>query len=187
MNFCLPVVKSIARLYMSIVFYRFGDMFGLFLAGILSGQAHAKDMDGRLGVGVNQWFGSMPAISARYGIPLRKINKNISSDLEIQTELCFGFSTDPTEPNELLFSGRFLYGMVVEDNMNLMAGGGLGVLRIDDFSVLRLQPGIEAQIFPLGTPNLSINAGFGLNLDIGGTEDRTGTAGSALAGFQYWF
>ena len=107
--------------------------------------------------------------------------------LEIQTELNFGFSTDPTEPNELILCGRFLYGMVVEDNMNLMAGGGLGVMRIDDFSVVRLQPSVEAQIFPLGTPNLSINAGFGINLDLGTTEGRTGTAGSALAGFQYWF
>ena len=159
----------------------------LFLMGLFSGTASAKDMDGRIGVGVNQWFGSMPTVSAKYGIPLRNINTNISSDLEIQSELCFGFSTDPTEPNELVFAGRFLYGMVVEDNMNLMAGGGMGVIRIDDFSVLRLQPGLEAQIFPVGVPNLSINAGFGLNLDLGSTEGRTGTAGTALAGFHYWF
>lgn len=159
----------------------------LFILGILSGFASAKDMDGRIGLGVNQWFGSMPAISAKYGIPLRNINSNISTDLEIQTELCFGFSTDPTEPDELVFAGRFLYGMVVEDNMNLMAGGGMGVIRIDDFSVLRLQPGFEAQIFPMGAPNLSISAGLGLNLDLGSTEGRTGTAGTALAGFHYWF
>lgn len=162
-------------------------MLNLISLFFLTATASAKDMDGRIGVGVNQWFGNMPALSGRYALPLSKINKNIDENLEIQTELVFGFSTDPTNPNELIFGGRFLYGMVVEDNMNLMAGGGLGILRIDEFTVLRAQPAIEAQIFPMGLNNFAFNAGMGLNVDLGGTEGRTGTSGSALAGFHYWF
>ena len=60
-------------------------------------------------------------------------------------------------------------------------------LMIDGTSAFRVQPGLEVQYFPLGTSNLSVSAGIGINLDLGVGNTRSYISGSALGGCHYWF
>ena len=50
----------------------------LYFSTFLSAQA--KDLDTRLGVGVNNWFASEPAIALRYALPLAKDNQEIDDE-----------------------------------------------------------------------------------------------------------
>ena len=141
----------------------------------------AKELDNRIGVGIDSWLSDIPAISVRYGVPLPK------DILEVQAEGLFGFNTDPSQPNNLLVGMRGLYAVVVEDNLNVYGTAAIAGLMIDGTGAFRFQPGMELQYFPLGTGNLSISAGIGLNLDLGVGNTRSYFSGSALGGCHYWF
>ena len=95
--------------------------------------AQAKDLDSRVGVGVNNWFASQAAVSFRYALPVSV------PEQETQVEAVVGFSTDPSSPSALTVGGRVLYAVVVEDNLNVFAGGGAGFLMLNGTGALRLQ------------------------------------------------
>jgi len=150
----------------------------------LSHTAHAKDLDGSIGVGLNNWFGDIPAISVRYGIP---VTTNSTKQWELQAEGLFGFAIDPSERTSALAGMRILTGVVVEDNLNVMAGAGTGVVIINETMALKLQPALEAQYFLFGLEFLSFNAGLGLDITLGSGENSASTSGAVLGGFHYWF
>jgi hypothetical protein len=151
---------------------------------LLTNPANAKDLDGGLGIGINTWFGDIPAISVRYAAP---ISSDSPTQWELQAEALFGFSTDPSERSSVLAGGRILTGVVVEDNLNLLVGGGAGITVINESIALKLQPAFEVQYFLFGLEFLSFNAGIGLDLTLGSGENAAATSGSVLGGFHYWF
>jgi hypothetical protein len=142
--------------------------------------ADAKDLGNRIGVGFNNQLGALPAISARYGLP----SKNPAINIQIEADL--GLNIVSGGDTAVLIGGRALYAVVVEDNMNLYAFGGGTLTTVADTATVRIQPGLEIQAFPFGLENLGINAGFGLNLDLG-SEAGVSTNGALLSGVHYWF
>ena len=150
----------------------------------LSSTAQAKDLDGSIGVGINTWFGEIPTLSARYAAPLPGDSQR---PWELQVEGLFGFSVDPSTRTSALAGLRILSGVVVEDNMNLLAGAGAGIAIINETTALRLQPSLEVQYFLFGLEFLSFNAGLGLDLTLGNGENGAQTSGAVLGGFHYWF
>ena len=142
--------------------------------------ADAKDLGNRIGIGINNQLGALPAISARYGLPTSNPAINIQVEADLGLNIVSGGAT------EVLVGGRALYAVVVEDNMNLYAFGGGALSTTDDATTFRIQPGLEVQAFPFGLENLGLNAGFGVNLDLGGVSGVS-TTGAVLAGMHYWF
>ena len=143
--------------------------------------AHAKDLRGRSAVGFNQQFGHVSALSVRYGLPTS------SPVINVQVEGAFGLETAATEDGGNVFTGaRVLYGFLAEDNMNLFAGGGVGVLTHPDKTIIRTQPAMGADFFLFGLENLGFTIEWGLNIDIGPTSGVSTTA-AAAAGAHYWF
>ena len=150
----------------------------------LSNTAHAKDLDGSIGVGLNNWFGDIPALSIRYAAPRPGEDQK---QWELQAEGFFGFAIDPSERTSALAGMRILSGVVVEDNLNVLAGAGTGVVVINETMALRLQPAVEVQYFLFGLEYLSFNTGLGLDITLGSGENGAKTSGTVLGGFHYWF
>jgi hypothetical protein len=150
----------------------------------LSNTASAKDLDGRIGVGINTWFGDIPAISVRYSAPTMG---DVPQKWELQAEGLFGYAIDPSERTSALAGVRILSGVVVEDNLNLMAGAGAGFVIINETLALRIQPAMEIQYFLFGLEFLSFNAGLGMDVTLGSGENGSKTSGAVLGGFHYWF
>ena len=154
-------------------------------------KAEAKDLRGRFGLGFNQQFGHVSALSVRYAIPTN------SHAINIQLEGNFGLDTatapalDP-ETDEMLsgrsvFSGaRLLYGFVAEDNMTLFGAAGVGILTGTEDTTVRLQPSMGADFFLFGLDNLGFTVEWGLNIDTG-ARPGVETSAAAAAGVHYWF
>ena len=140
--------------------------------------AAAKDLGNRIGVGFQSQLGAVPALSARYGLP------TANPAVNIQVEADFGFATGDVA--QLYAGGRGLYGLVVEDNMNLYGYVGAGWNDSGAGGAFRLQPGLEVQAFPFGLENLGLTGSFGLNVDLGG-QTSISTTGAVAAGLHYWF
>jgi hypothetical protein len=143
--------------------------------------AHSKDLRGRSGVGFNQQFGHVSALSVRYGLPTP------NPVINVQIEGAFGLDTAASEDGGNVFAGaRILYGFLAEDNMNLFAGGGLGIVTEQNQNTIRIQPTMGADFFLFGLENLGFTIEWGLNLDVGPTSGVSTTA-AAAAGAHYWF
>ena len=99
-------------------------MTSTLLSLILLSSAHAKDFDGRFAFGLNNVLGDTPSISARYALPMP------DDIMEGQIEGVYGFATHPSEPTQFVLGSRFLYGIIIEDNMNVLASGGFAFLMI---------------------------------------------------------
>lgn len=159
------------------------------LASLAVSPAAAKDQNGHVGLGFNQQLGftssagSLTALSVRYGIPTG------SPTINFQVEANAG--VDVAQAGTRAVGGlRFLYGVVAEDNMNLYAGAGVGYLFdgvTPDSSVVRVQPGLEAEFFPYGLENLGFTVGVGLNVDIGSSFGLTTVGGAPNVGMHYYF
>lgn len=170
----------------------------LLLLPLLVSPASAKDLNGKLGVGFSQQFGgdgTFSSLSLRYGLPTGKPTTNLAVELDVGVDVDAG-ATD------LFGGGRFLWGVVAEDNMNLYLGAGAGYLQrnvlavADDglstepspYDVVRVQPSLGAEFFLFGLENLGFTAEFGVNLDIGEGGTRVTTVGGAPAvGMHYYF
>jgi len=152
----------------------------------LSSVADAKEItsDQGIGVGINTWFGDIPALSVRYSLPVVGENTN---QWELQAEGLVGFSSSAADRSSALFGARILSAIVIEDNLNLLAGGGAGVAIQNKTLALQLQPAVEAQFFLFGLDFISFNAGLGVDITMGAGENAIGTAGKVLGGFHYWF
>lgn len=161
-------------------------MFSLCSLLLFSSTAQAKEInsDYGIGVGLNNWFSEIPAISVRYAVP---ITGQTTDKWEIQMEALTGLNIDPSARTTAVFGGRVLSAMVIEDNLNLLAGGGIGMTVINKSVALQIQPAVEAQYFIFGLEYLSFNTGVGLDVTMGSGENKVATSGKVLAGFHYWF
>lgn len=149
---------------------------------LLPGTAHAKDLSGRVGVGFLHSFGDQSALSVRYTLPLG------DPAVIVQLEGFGGFAANTDSSGWLIAGGRGLYGLVVEDNMNLYVAAGAGLLtdQVTRQQAVRIQPTMSAEFFLFGLENLGFTTEWGLNLDLG---DATGVSTTATAGVgvHYWF
>jgi hypothetical protein len=143
----------------------------------------AKDLDNRIGVGVNQTLGTVPTVSVRYGVPMpQKV-------MEVQAEVFVGFDTAPvTQVNPIFNIGiKGSYGIIVEDNLNVLAGGAIAYVNKDGDPTFRMLPSLEAQFFLMGLDNLSLGTTIGLNIDLGQTGAQIQFGGNLLGSVHYWF
>ena len=155
------------------------DMMILFLA---STSLFAKDLDGRLGVGVNQILGQNSNISVRFAVPMPK------EVMEVQAEVYLGIDTDPNTPYAAsIFGLRGVYGIIVEDNMNILGGGAIAYLNSDGSPTFRIQPSIEAQFFLMGLDNLSFSSTIGMEIDFGKGSGQFQLGGNLIGSMHYWF
>ena len=158
--------------------------FCSFLFFSATAQAKEINSDYGVGVGLNNWFSEIPAISVRYSVPITGQN---TEKWELQMEALTGINIDPSERTTAVLGGRLLSALVIEDNLNLLAGGGAGITIINKSVALQLQPALEAQYFIFGLEYLSFNTGVGLDVTMGSGENTLSTSGKVLAGFHYWF
>lgn len=153
----------------------------LLLTTLLS-SAFAKDLDGRIAVGLNQSVGEIPSLSARFAIPLSQ------KALEVQVGAIVGFDTDPSNISPgFVFGLRGFYGLIVEDNMNILAGGCIAYISDNGSPTVRLQPSLESQVFLMGLDNLSLAPSIGLNIDFGNGNTKFSVGGSFMGSVHYWF
>jgi len=153
----------------------------LFAALTLASPVQAKDLRGRTGVGFNQQFGHVSALSARYGLPTS------SPVVNVHLEGNFGLDTGAQkEGGNVFYGARVLYGVLAEDNMNLFVAGGVGGLTTGDANTVRMQPGMGADFFLFGLDNLGFTLEWGLNLDVG-QQSAVATTAAMAAGAHYWF
>lgn len=144
---------------------------------------YAKDLDNRIGVGINQTLGTIPTISVRYGIPMP------DKVMEVQAGVFFGLDTAPAIPTSPIINIGLQgsYGLIVEDNMNVLAGGSLAFVNKDGDPTFRMTPMLEAQFFLMGLDNLSLGSTLGLNIDLGTTGSQIVMGGNVLGSVHYWF
>jgi hypothetical protein len=148
---------------------------------LLLAPAHAKDLRSHLGLGFNQQFGTVSAISARYGLPAGKPTTNVQIEADV------GFDLSAVTDPKFFAGGRLLYAVVAEDNMNLYLGAGAGYAVDGPAGVVRLQPAVGAQFFFFGLENLGFSVEWGVNVDLGASwaVKTVGTAPSV--GVHYYF
>ena len=151
------------------------------LSCFLLSTSHAKDFDGRFAIGLDNILGDQPALSARYALPMP------NDIMEGQIDAILGFSTHPSEPNQMVMGSRFLYGVIIEDNMNVMGTGGFAFLLLDGSPAVRFQPGIEFQFSLMGLDNLTFGSTAVVNFDLGSGNTKLGVTGNLLGSVHYWF
>ena len=147
----------------------------------LPSTALAKDLSGRLAIGLDNTIARTPALSIRYGVPLGDPLQQLQLEGDFSTQLTRG-----ADDQEFFIGGRAMYGVAVEDQLNLYLGTGLGGMSTPEGFTFRLQPGFSVDAFLFGLENLGFTAGFGLNIDLGETTG-IGTSGAVLGGVHYWF
>ena len=149
--------------------------------------AQAKDLSKMtLGVGVNNWYNAdIPALSVRTTMPLSSQSEEHLGQLHLEGLL--GFSSDPSSRNQSFMAARVLTAVVVEDNLNVLAGAGAGLGLVNKTALLQLQPALEVQYFLFGLDFLSFESGVGLDISLGAGENSIKTSGKVLGGFHYWF
>ncbi len=154
----------------------------MLLALLLSiSTADAKDLRSRFGVGFHQQFGSVTALSARYGFPGAKPTNNVQLEADLGLDLSSG------NPAQFFAGGRLLYSVVAEDNMNLYlgAGGGYGVTGTE--GVVRIQPAVGAEFFLFGLENLGFSVEWGVTIDLGSTWALKTVGTAPNAAVHYYF
>lgn len=156
-------------------------LLAVLLVALLPLTAQAKDLRNRWGIGFNQHFGGQSALSVRYGLPMPDPAMNA------QLEAFGGFQTGSlTNPPWLVVGGRFLYGFVAEDNLNLYGIAGGGLLSQSNATMARVQPALGVEFFLFGLENLGFQTEWGVNIDVGNPTGVATTA-SAAVGVHYWF
>ena len=141
--------------------------------------ASAKDLAGRVGIGFNNQFSSLSALSARYVLP--------THDLHLAIEGHFGSSILKGQDNAGFAGARLIWGMVREDNMLLHLGLGGGFWGEGNTNSFRLQPVLGAEFFLYGLENLGFLVEWGVTIDLG-DENRVYTTSTApSAGLHYYF
>jgi hypothetical protein len=161
-------------------------MLALPLILALVPHADAKDLRSRFGLGLNQQFGDVSALSLRYGLPTAKPTQNIQIEADAGIAVRDNLSY-------ALVGGRLLYGFVAEDNLNVYGAagvayaGGTPVGGGSEEYFVRVQPAFGAEFFLFGLENLGFTVEWGLNLDVGSPLGITTVGSAPAAGFHYYF
>ena len=153
----------------------------------LPGEAQAKDLRNRLGVGFDTQISQIPALSIKYVLP--------ASDkaIGIAIEALGGMRLPAEGQRQIVAGGRLLYTVVAEDQMNLYLGLGSMYLSTESesmtFEGLRAQALMGAEFFLYGLDNLGLSLQVGVNVDLGGDTVGVSTGASSLGGLglHYYF
>ncbi|MDP2307859.1 MAG: hypothetical protein Q8P18_17670 [Pseudomonadota bacterium] len=148
---------------------------------LVSAPADAKDLRSRFGLGFHEQFGSVSAISVRYGLPTGKPTSNVQIEVDAGVDLAA-----LTEP-KLFAGGRLLYSVVAEDNMNLYLGAGAGYLVDGLEGIVRVQPVVGAEFFFFGLENLGFSVEWGANVDLGAAWAVKTVGTSPAVAAHYYF
>jgi hypothetical protein len=148
---------------------------------VLLTPAHAKDLRSRFGLGFNEQFGSVTALSARVGLPTDKPTQNVQIEADVGVDL--GETIDP----KFFAGGRLLFGVVAEDNMNVYLGAGAGYAVDGPSGVVRIQPSAGAQFFLFGLENLGFSTELGVNIDLGAAWSVKTVGASPSVAVHYYF
>jgi hypothetical protein len=146
--------------------------------------ASAKDLRKKVGIGFNNNFSSVSALSVKLGLPTDKETVNV------QIQGLVGFSLTPTALERFFAGGRVLLPFIAEDNLNVYGGIGGGYVRFStDSSAARIQAVLGVEFFMFGLERLGVSAEFGVNLDVapGVFELATTSGTSASVGVHYYF
>ncbi len=153
----------------------------LALAALTTPPAEAADLRGRFGFGFHAGLGATPALSLRYAFP------TASKAVNLQVELDAGVKVESDAPLGVVAGGRFLYGVVAEDNLSLYVAGGAAYEAAGGTSLIRVQPAMGAEFFLFGLENLGFGVEWGFNIDIGEPFIFETFAGGPAATVHYWF
>jgi hypothetical protein len=153
------------------------------------GDASAKDLRGKFGLGFNNNFTSLTSISIKGGLPMPKPTQNL------QVQGLVGFGLARAEPARMFVGGRVLIPILAEDNLNLYAGVGGGYLRLrpegqtEILDAFRGQAVLGVEFFFFGLDELGFSAEVGINFDVAeeflSFSTTSGTA--ANVGVHYYF
>lgn len=156
---------------------------------LAAGNVSAKNLQGRTALGFNSQLSSIDntffntqAISLKYWT---------NSRLCIQGLL--GVMMDD-RMDEVDFGGKVLYNIKQEQNMNVYAGGGVGIANVDpdpgDSDTALFVSGIlGVEFFLSGLPNLGFSTELGLKFYNSDDFDAVGTDADTFmeAGIHYYF
>jgi len=151
---------------------------------VSAGEAEAKDLRKRIGVGFNNNFSTLTSVSVKVGMPTNK------ETINLQVQALVGFSIFAKSDDLFFAGGRALLPILAEDNLNLYAAVGGGYVRSHaETNGARVQAVLGVEFFLFGIENLGLSAEFGVNLDIvGETVDIETTSGTAASvGVHYYF
>ncbi|MGA1795282.1 MAG: hypothetical protein ACMUIL_05405 [bacterium] len=153
---------------------------------VCTGNAVAKDLQRRLGVGFNSQLSigefDVDSISVKYAP---------------RPKLClqgmFGFAM--SDPVDIInFGGKVLFNIKEEQNMNVYAGGGIGIASIDpdtgdSDTAFSLSGILGVEYFFSGLPNLGFSTELGLVFLDYDEFDAVGTMADSFmsAGIHYYF
>jgi hypothetical protein len=157
----------------------------LALVHVLLADAHARELHGRVAVGFEDQLAATSdggALSARYWLPTASGAGSARAPM-VGAELSVGLDVREGGAGPSV-GGRVLYAFLLEDNLNLVASGG--VAWVGATRSLRLQPALGAEFFLFGLENLGISAEWGVNVDVGESFALT-TPGNSVAGVRYYF
>ena len=160
----------------------------------LPGEAEARDLRKRFGVGFNNNFSSFSSLSLKVGLPSPRPTLNIQVQalvgLSIVALVGGGSAPVTAEADQFFAGGRILLPIIAEDNLNVYGGFGGGYVRQSgDRNLFRGQAVLGVEFFFFGLDNLGCSAEFGLKLDIapGLVEVETNAGSSASVGVHYYF
>jgi hypothetical protein len=142
-------------------FYKTTFLLGLltFLPlGFMAQSAHARDLQGRLGLGFNDEFANqglangVPAISLKYGI-----------SRDIATEAVLGVNTG--NPSNSVAALKFFRNLFYETNLNFYFTAGAGIVTANNKTGAEILSGFGAEAFIPGIESLGFSMEVGATLD----------------------
>lgn len=157
-------------------------VLGLFCSLGYSAHVHARDLQGRLGLGYNAQFanyrenGGVPAIAAKYGF---------TNDLALEGIIGVATST----PGNSAFGVKFFKNLFFETNLNFYYFVAAALVAANNRSSTNFQGGFGSEFFIPGLESL------GISMEVG--AELTGISGSMVfrtlgvsflhAGMRFYF
>ena len=150
--------------------------------GLFTSQAHARDLQGRLGLGYNAQFanyretGGVPAIAGKYAF---------TNDLALEGIVGVATST----PGNSVFGVKFFKNLFFETNLNFYSFVGVALVAANNRSSSNIQGGFGTEFFIPGLESLGLSMELGAELTgiSGSTVLRTLGISFLHAGMRFYF
>ena len=126
---------------------------------LLAGSAHARDLQGRLGLGYNAQFANTTATN---GVPAVGIKYGLTRD--VAAEAVVGVAT--TNPGNSVFAGKFYKNLFFETNLNFYFLMAAGLVNANKKSGAQFLGGFGTEFFIPGLESL------GFSMEVGGSFDN---------------
>lgn len=153
-----------------------------FLVPLASSKAHARDLQGRLGLGYNAQFAST---QARNGVPGISLKYALTRD--IAAEAVVGVAT--TSPGNSVFAAKFFKNLFYETNLNFYFLFGAGIVSASQRTGAEFLGGFGTEFFIPGVESLgfSMEVGGSLHNLSGSFALRTMGVSFLNAGMRFYF